>query len=90
MNKTVCRILLAVTMLIAGCGARIGDHMAAATISKDGFVRNADTIRRLAGQKVKLRGYWDQGNPYGDEGAKQILGERRSVKGRMRAPSASA
>jgi hypothetical protein len=59
----------------------LADYVAASSISKDGFARDADAARRLAGQEVKLWGYVDHGNLYGDEGAKLILGDWWSGEG---------
>lgn len=53
----------------------MGDYAAASSISRDGFARNPRTIQELHGQEVKLWGFVDHNNLYGNEGAKQILGE---------------
>jgi hypothetical protein len=49
--------------------------MAASSITKGGFAGDGEQIRALAGNEVKLWGFVDHGNVYGDEGAKAILGD---------------
>lgn len=51
------------------------DYIAASSFSKDGFARDAETIRELEGQMVKIWGFVDHNNLYGDEGAQAILGD---------------
>jgi membrane-associated protease RseP (regulator of RpoE activity) len=81
MTKTANLIVLAATLLLVGCSAPVAGHTAVAAISKDGFARDPDAVRQLAGQEVALWGYVDHGNLYGDEGARQILGEWWSGEG---------
>lgn len=81
MQKTFCLIALTVTMWLAGCNTQVGDYVAASSISEAGYARDVDAVRRLEGQEVKLWGYVDPGNLYGDEGAKLILGEWWSGEG---------
>lgn len=81
MNKTANLIVLVAALILVGCSPPIAGYTAAASISKGGFARDPDAVRQLAGQEVKLWGYVDQGNLYGDEGAKQILGEWWSGEG---------
>jgi hypothetical protein len=81
MNKYLSFIMIAATLFLAGCSEQIGDYVAASAISRNGFARNAAEARRLHGQEVKLWGFVDHGNLYGDEGARQILGERWSGEG---------
>jgi hypothetical protein len=75
MTKRLGLLVLVVITLLAGCSAQTGDYTAASAISRNGFARDANAIRRLAGQEVKLWGYVDHSNLYGDESAKQILGD---------------
>ena len=81
MNKYLGLILVVAGALLAGCSAQKGDYIAASSLSKDGFARNGAEARKLHGQEVKLWGFVDHGNLYGDEGAKQILGGRWSGDG---------
>ena len=74
MNKYLGLILVIAGVLLAGCSAQKGDYIAASSLSKDGFARNGAEARKLHGQEVKLWGFVDHGNLYGDDGAKQILG----------------
>jgi hypothetical protein len=75
MKKYLGLVTLVVTVFLAGCSNQKGDYVAASSLSKDGFTRNGAEARKLDGQEVKLWGFVDHGNLYGDEGAKQILGE---------------
>lgn len=50
-------------------------YLAASSISKDGFASNAEKVRSLNGQEVKLWGFVDPSNLYGDEDAREILGD---------------
>ena len=66
---------LVASLLLAGCNGQVGDYTAASSISKGGFARNGEELRALADQEVKLWGFVDHSNMYGDEGAKAILGD---------------
>lgn len=81
MSKNFGVIFLVIATFLVGCNDQKGDYMAASTISANGFARNADEIRKLDGQEVKLWGFVDSGNLYGDEGAKAILGDWWSGEG---------
>ena len=81
MKKYLGLVMLVVTVLLAGCSDQKGGYVAASSLSKDGFARNGAEARKLHGQEVKLWGFVDHGNLYGDEGAKQILGDRWSGDG---------
>ena len=81
MNKYLGLIILAATLLLAGCSQQIGDYVAASSISRNGFARDAAAMRKLDGQEIKIWGFVDHDNLYGDEGAKEILGDRWSGEG---------
>jgi hypothetical protein len=66
--------VLALTALI-GCNGAIGDYRPASTVSKDGFARNPEALAKLLGREVKIWGYVDQANIYGDASSKAILGD---------------
>ena len=68
-------IILVVTAFLAGCNQPIGDYTAASSISESGFARDEKRVRELEGQQVKIWGFVDLANLYGDEGAKAILEE---------------
>jgi type II secretory pathway pseudopilin PulG len=78
--------MLAVTVVLAGCGGRTGDYRAASSISRDGFATSAWDLEELSGQEVKIWGFVDHGNIRGDRSAKAILGEWWSGDG----PSATS
>lgn len=67
--------ILAVAVSLAGCGGQIGDYRAASSISRDGFATSAEDLNKLRGHEVKIWGFVDHGNIYGDRIAKAILGE---------------
>ena len=67
--------MLAVSLPLAGCQQQVGDYVAASSISRNGFARDGEQMRSLDGQVVKLWGFVDHANLYGDEGAKAILGD---------------
>jgi hypothetical protein len=58
---------------MTGCQEQRGDYIAASSISKGGLARNAKEIRKINGQEIKIWGFVDHGNIYGDEGVKAIL-----------------
>jgi hypothetical protein len=74
---TIVTIGVVVTVWLAGCTGpdQAGDYVPASSISKDGFAVNGGEIRNLQGQKVKIWGFVDHNNLYGDEDAKAILGD---------------
>ncbi len=73
MNKYLSLIMLVATMFLAGCSEQMGDYLAASSISKAGFARNGEAMRKADGQEIKVWGFVDHGNMYGDEGARMIL-----------------
>lgn len=81
MNRVLARMTLMVTLLFAGCNADEGEYVALATISRDGFARDAAAVRRISGQEVQVWGYVDHGNLYGDAAVKALLGDRWSGPG---------
>ena len=64
---------LVVMTYLTGCNNSIGDYMASSSISEDGFAKDEQQIRELHGQEVKVWGFVDHSNLYGDEDAKEIL-----------------
>ena len=81
MTKYTILIMFVLSTFLVGCRSQIGDYTAAASISKDGFAKNTQQVTDLQGQEVKLWGYVDHGNLYGDESAKAVLGEWWSGEG---------
>jgi hypothetical protein len=74
-------IVLAATLFLVGCSKQIGDYVAASSISRNGFARDAEAMRRLDGQEIRVWGFVDSGNIYGDADAKAILGDLWSGEG---------
>jgi hypothetical protein len=73
MNKYLSLIMLVATMFLAGCNGQMGDYFAASSISRNGLARNGEAMRKADGQEIKVWGFVDHGNIYGDEGAEAIL-----------------
>lgn len=67
-------VTLAMTLLVAGCRAPTSGYLPASTISDHGLARDSDAAQSLQGQVVRLSGFVDHGNLYGDEQAREILG----------------
>jgi hypothetical protein len=67
--------------LLLGCDQRIGEHVAASSIVQNGFARDAQAMRDVHGQEIRVWGFVDQGNLYGDAVVKQILGDWWSGEG---------
>lgn len=61
-------------LLMAGCGGTASDYVPASRVSERGLVRDADVVRSMQGQVVRLSGFVDHGNLYGDKEAREILG----------------
>lgn len=57
-----------------GCAVREADYLPASSISASGFAREAATDRLPQGAEIRLWGYVDHGNLYGDDEAKNLLG----------------
>jgi hypothetical protein len=81
MNAYLSLIMIAASLLLAGCSQQTGDYVAASSISRNGFARDAAAMRKLDGQEIKVWGFVDSGNIYGDAGAKAILGDLWSGDG---------
>ena len=66
--------LLLLAALLPCCDKEIDGYMAASTISDKGFLKsNAKPIS--SGQPVRLWGFVDYGNLYGNPGARKVLGD---------------
>jgi len=57
------------------------DYVAASSITRNGFAVDGKAMRALDGQQMKIWGFVDHGNLYGDESAKAILGDWWSGEG---------
>ena len=62
-------------MGLAGCGDRVGEYLAVSAIARGGLVSDERTVAKMHGREVRLWGFVDQGNLYGDAEAKRVLGE---------------
>ena len=72
----VRRILLVVVLLsIAGCGEPAGGYLPATAIARNGFLIDQPAGAEAVPREIKLWGFVDHGNLYGDAGAKEILRE---------------
>lgn len=65
--------VLAIVSLV-GCEEPAGDYVPASAIARGGFARNGEEIRRAHGLEIRLWGYVDYANLYGDAAAQAILG----------------
>jgi hypothetical protein len=71
-----CNIFLTIliaSLFVAACQEQVGDYVAASAISSNGFAIDDEQARALDGQEIKLWGYVDHGNLYGDDSARAIL-----------------
>lgn len=74
-------LVLAAAMALAGCGGPIGEYLPVSAIARGGFVSDERTVAEMRGREVRLWGFVDQGNLYGDAEAKRALGEWWSGEG---------
>ena len=80
-NASTALAILALGLLMAGCGRQSGDYVPAATFTEHGWARDADALKLREGQVVRVSGFVDHGNLYGDESARKILGDAWSGNG---------
>jgi len=71
---------LAILMLLApaghaGCDQPAGEYLPASSIVRKGFVRDHQSLSELQGGPVRLWGFVDHSNLYGDGRAKRVLAE---------------
>ena len=74
-------LVLLTTIGLAGCDERVGDYLPVSAIARGGFVSDERTVAEMRGREVRLWGFVDQGNLYGDAEAERILGEWWSGEG---------
>ena len=72
MKKLFFLIILVITSL-TGCSHQTDDYIAVASFSKDGFARDDKQIIELYGKEIKIWGFVDHTNLYGDGGTRTIL-----------------
>jgi hypothetical protein len=80
-QRRLCLAALVTGAFLAGCDERIGDYLAVSSIARKGFATDERGVACLKGQEVRIWGFVDHRNLYGDAGAKQILGEWWSGEG---------
>ncbi len=73
--------LLLPILLMTGCNDNIDGYLPVKEIARSGFLIDDQAIGDLSGQQVRLWGYVDHGNLYGDSSAREILGEWWSGQG---------
>jgi hypothetical protein len=66
--------LIAAAWLV-GCDEQARGYRPVSSIAKHGFLRDPETLAKAVGQEVKLWGFVDHGNLYGNAGARGILRE---------------
>jgi predicted small lipoprotein YifL len=59
-------LVLAAALALAGCGERVGEYLPVSAIARGGFVGDDRTVAEVHGQDVRLWGFVDHGNLYGD------------------------
>ena len=67
--------ILFVALLLAGCDQRADGYLAASAISQNGFAANGKGVQQALGREIRLWGFVDHGNLYGNDGARRILAE---------------
>ena len=75
MNRRFTRIMYFIAALMCGCNDQIGDYIAASSIGAKGFARNSVEMRKAHGQEIKIWGFVDHSNMYGNHDARTILGD---------------
>ncbi len=73
--------MLACGFVVAGCNAPADRYLAAAAISEHGFASSADDLRLLRGRDIRVWGFVDHGNLYGDADARRVLADYWSGEG---------
>jgi hypothetical protein len=73
--KRTISILLICAGLLVACTAPSADYLPVSAIARNGFARDAAALRKAEGSEIRLWGYVDYANLYGDAAAKEILGE---------------
>jgi len=74
-------LMLAASIGLAGCVEQAGGYLPVSAIARDGFVSDEGAVAEARGQEVRVWGFVDQGNLYGDSGAQEILQELWSGEG---------
>jgi hypothetical protein len=67
--------------VVALCNPATGNYLPASALSQSGFVRPGAGTENLQGREIRIWGFVDHGNLYGDAAAREILGEWCSGEG---------
>jgi hypothetical protein len=68
-------VLLLCVASLAACGDSQDGYVAAAEISRHGFAREGAELRSMQGQVIRVQGFVDHANLFGDAAAREILAE---------------
>jgi hypothetical protein len=68
-------------LAVAGCSAPADRYLPAAAISEHGFASSADNLRLLQGRDIRVWGFVDHGNLYGDADVRRVLADYWSGEG---------
>jgi hypothetical protein len=68
-------IAVFIMALLIGCRASRSGYVPASSISKDGQALDSGKMRGIRGQEIKVWGFVDHGNLYGNDRVKKILQE---------------
>ena len=74
-SHQVAGAVLVAALGLAGCNGQIGEYLPLSEIVRNGFVGDEGEVEELRGRELRLWGFVDQGNLYGDADAKRVLGE---------------
>ena len=75
-NGDVWIILLTLALLsITGCGEQVSGYLPATAIARNGFLTDQSPGAEAVPREIKLWGFVDHGNLYGNDEAKEILRE---------------
>jgi hypothetical protein len=74
-HKSLLLIPLCAVLVLSGCNQKIDGYAAVSSITNNGFARTGSDLPSIQGQEIKVWGFVDHSNIYGDEAAKQILGD---------------
>jgi len=74
MDRRFMFIMFFIAALLFGCNEQMGDYIAASSISEKWFALDSAEMRKAHGQVIKIWGFVDYSNMYGNHDAKTILG----------------
>lgn len=74
MGRRFTFIMYLIVALSFGCDKQMNDYIAASSISEKGFARDSAEMRKAHGQEIKIWGFVDHGNIFGNHDARKILG----------------